>query len=144
MKGKSPQKPKERGIIVKRLTDEEAMLAVNIMIALGALNNVLPSIRNFSIYRNQIKMHCEALRKQIEVSMLNEGISLMDADEQTFCGLVDMYEQMITNLFSIRPDHWQLVPYIIKWVNDPKCLQHLQLKAMAIEQDVADSKLNAK
>ena len=128
----------------KPLDIKEAMLGANYLIALGALNNMLPSIQDCSFYKNGIKLHSKQLRKEMETVLKNEGLHLMETDEDTFCNLIELYEELLTDMFSISADYWRIVPYILKWIKDPNGLCFLQLKAMVVQQDSIDANNNKK
>ena len=119
---------------MQKLTQKDAILLLNITAQSIALIETLDKLKHTTFYRQQIKKDANNLSKQL-FEIAKQNSNLFEVDDDAMMDLVGNCKDLVSHAMNFRPEQWQIIPYVFKWVNEPKSIRFAQVKALCIQDD---------
>lgn len=117
-----------------QLSEQDAILCLNISAQAIALSENIDKLKHTSIFKQSIKRDANNLGKELfEIGKV--ASDLFDVDDTAMMALLENTTNLVANAMQLRPEQWQLMPYMLKWINEPKSLRFAQVKALCIADD---------
>ena len=122
----------------RQLTEQEYIQILNVVIDCITLQqNILP-LMNTNLYNAAIARNAKLLSRSLAHICNQAGKDLFEVQAEEMENIVEMKADLLTQLNKIRPEEWQIMAYVTKWINNPQSHCYRAVKALCVESDAED------
>ena len=119
-----------------KLKQEEYIEILNMVIGATSLYDSLVSIARVNFTKDpKILIRAKDLIKSLRPIVNGIGEQLFNASLEEMEAVIEMRTNLLKAIAATRPEDWQMIAYVAKWVNDSKCPQYQQLMDMCMAYD---------